>query len=58
MRSYVIVWRSFINNHRFLDQNKIKKLPSKSFAELPNLHRLEVKSDCFTSIIAWSCRNE
>ena len=26
MRSYVIVWCSFIDNYRFLGQNKIKKL--------------------------------
>ena len=40
MRFYVILWRSFINNNRFLGKNKIKKLPGYLFAELLNLHWL------------------
>ena len=37
MRSYVIVWRSFIKNYRFLGRNKKKMGPGKLFAELLNL---------------------
>ena len=40
MRSYVILWRIFINTYRFLGRNKIKKLPGNLFAELLNLHWL------------------
>ena len=37
MSSYVIVWRSFINNYRFLVRNNFKKLCGNLFFELLNL---------------------
>ena len=40
MRSYVIVWRSFINNYWFLGWYNIKKVPGNIFAELLNLARM------------------
>ena len=34
MRSYVIVWRSFIKNYRFLGRNKIKNVAWKIICKI------------------------